>query len=99
MEHNENLLVVALEECSEVQKEISKALRFGIDNCPPDEPNITNGELILKEYYQLCAVMDMILEQGIITDLPELKKHKIYTNKKIAVKKWEDYSRTVGTVN
>ena len=39
----ENLMVTAMEECAEIQKEISKALRFGINNHHPDEPEITNG--------------------------------------------------------
>ena len=36
MKHDENLLVVAMEESAELQQEFSKALRFGTENHHPD---------------------------------------------------------------
>jgi hypothetical protein len=35
MKESERLLIVAMEECAEIQQEISKALRFGTENHHP----------------------------------------------------------------
>lgn len=99
MKHKENLMVVALEECAEIQQEISKALRFGVENHHPDEPFITNGERILKEFHQLRAVIDMLVVERIIPGLPEAEQHQIYRDKMDNIEKWEKYSRSIGQVN
>ena len=99
MKHEENLMVIALEECAEVQQEISKALRFGVENHHPDEPFITNGERILKEFHQLRAVIDMLVEEKIIHGLPEEEQNQIYYDKVANIEKWEKYSRSIGQVN
>lgn len=98
MNYYENMMVVANEECAEVQKEISKALRFGIDNHHPDEPNITNGERILKEFHQLRAVMDMLVIHRIIPALPEEQIHQVYRDKIEAIEKWGKYSEEIGCI-
>ena len=46
MTHAENLRVVAMEECAELQQAISKALRFGMDSCHPDKPDYSNERAI-----------------------------------------------------
>lgn len=95
MNSKERLMIVAMEECAEVQQEISKALRFGVNNYHCDNPDITNGERILKEYYQLKAVMDMLVIQRIIPTITEEEKYRIYNDKVEAVEKWEQYSKQV----
>lgn len=99
MYHAENLMVVAFEECAEIQQEISKALRFGVENHHPDMPNITNGERILREFHQLRAVMDMLVIQRIIPPLSEAEQSQIYRDKVESVEKWEQYSKDIGQVN
>ena len=36
MNREEHLLTILSEECAEVIKDVSKALRFGLDDYPPD---------------------------------------------------------------
>lgn len=50
MNKGEYLMVVAAEECAEIQENIAKAIRFGVDNHHPDKPETTNGYEILKEF-------------------------------------------------
>lgn len=95
----ENLLVVAMEECAEIQQELAKVLRFGVNNHHPGNLDITNGERVLKEYFQLKAVMDLIMLKRIINPLPENKQYQIMREKKDAVEKWEEYSKTIGQIN
>lgn len=99
MTREENLMVIAMEECAEIQQEISKALRFGVDNHHPNEPNITNGERILKEFHQLRAVMDMLIINRIIQPISESKQSEIYRDKVSAVEGWQEYSQEIGRVN
>ena len=53
MQESENLYVVAMEECAELQQALSKGLRFGMYNHHPDRPYQTNAQEVLQEYYQL----------------------------------------------
>lgn len=93
MDNKERLMIIAMEECAEIQQEISKALRFGVYNHHPNNPYITNGERILREFHQLRAVMDMLIIQRIIPPITETRQHQIYKDKVEAVEKWEQYSK------
>ena len=55
MREIENLCVVAMEECAELQQALSKSLRFGFQNYNPNTPEKTNSVDILNEYYQLMG--------------------------------------------
>lgn len=56
-----NLLIVAYEECVEIQKEVCKAIRFGINSRGPRDFD-TNGQKIVQEFYQLEAVLEMLVD-------------------------------------
>lgn len=60
MKQHENILVTVSEECAEIQKAVSKALRFGLGNHHPDEPDVTNADDILFEYIQLQALIESL---------------------------------------
>lgn len=66
----EHLLVCLMEECTEVQKEASKALRFGVD--AKDEfkyGDETHGEKIITEFADILAIIYLLQEEGVIPDV------------------------------
>jgi NTP pyrophosphatase (non-canonical NTP hydrolase) len=54
------------EECAEVIQAISKCHRFGMDNVKPGKPK-TNREHLEEEIGDLLAMVDIMLEKGMIT--------------------------------
>lgn len=66
----QHLLIKLSEECSEVIKEISKALIFGIENQNPDvilgEALITNKERITKELADVIGTMETLFINKIL---------------------------------
>lgn len=99
MNRTEHLLAIVSEECAEIQQNVSKALRFGVDNHYPDKPGITNGNQILEGFHQLRAVIDMLVIGRYIQPISESKRNEVYRKKIEAVEKWEQYSKGIGTLN
>lgn len=95
---NENLLVVASEECSEISQAISKAIRFGMQNHNPYNNGTNNEYEILVEYYQLQAVFEMLVERGIVRKLTDDEIDTIVADKKAKVKHYEELSSSLGIV-
>lgn len=68
MTRDEHLMTIAIEECAEIAQRISKAQRFGMDQIqedaddkPEENPeHLTNRERIIREYYELRAVLGML---------------------------------------
>jgi NTP pyrophosphatase (non-canonical NTP hydrolase) len=79
MTRQEHLLIRLAEECSEVIKEISKSLIFGLDNHYPMGAE-TNSQKIMDELNDLIAVADMLKEDGAIG--PFINQEKILAKKK-----------------
>lgn len=71
------------EECAEVIQAVSKISRFGIDNFKPGKPK-TNREHLEEEVGDMLAMIDIMLEQGIVTqcNLDIAKSAKIEKLKK-----------------
>lgn len=95
----ENLYIVAMEECSEIQQCISKILRFGEFNHHPHTPLRTNASKLLEEYYQLQAVMDMIISRGMFGRISDKDIELIKTEKIRKVKDWASISESIGRIN
>jgi ribosome maturation factor RimP len=57
----EYLLVCLMEECSELQKEASKAIRFGIDNKWNREPS--SVDKMQQEFIDVRAVYELVKEE------------------------------------
>lgn len=98
MTREENLLVVALEECSEIQQELSKCLRFGVGNNHPNDPNITNGKRIMREYEELQATIHLLIQNGVLPSIDESESMLVYKNKMNSIEKWADYSESIGRI-
>lgn len=83
MNRNEHFLDILGEECVEVAKEVSKSLRFSLNEVMDGQP-LSNRERIMKELQDLYAVVILCYEEGILNELPlvtlpilDAKRHKI----------------------
>ena len=72
------------EECAEVIQAVSKIRRFGMDNHKFGEVQ-TNLEHLEEELGDVLAMVDIMLEQGIV-NIAKLNEAK--ANKKFKLKKW-----------
>ena len=97
MNSTENLYIIALEECAEMQQCITKILRFGKDNHHPDRHE-TNERELLKEYYQLQCIMNTLFDNGIIKDLSEDEIQTIKSLKKNSITKYAKLSQELGCI-
>jgi len=79
MNRNEHLLVILMEECTELAHATSKALRFGKGSM---YDGISNSQKMLNEYNDILAVVEMLEKDGVVdmyedADRIEAKKKKI----------------------
>lgn len=65
MDRKEHLLTCLSEECAEVAQRVSKALRFGLDEVQAAQ-DLTNRQRIAEEYRDLVAVMNILVEDGVL---------------------------------
>lgn len=64
MNRTEHLLVIMVEELAELQQQVTKALRFGVHE-QRDLPT-SNHDRIQAEYNDLAAVIEMLMEEGVL---------------------------------
>ena len=65
MTRTEHLLTILGEECAEVAQRASKALRFTLQDVQPGQ-SLSNADRIMLEYADLCAVIDMLCDEGLL---------------------------------
>lgn len=88
MTKTEYLLSCLIEECSEVQKASTKALRFGLDDKYKDYD--TPLEQLCAECVDVLAIIKMLQNEGV---LPELNIDDGIQKKIDRVNKYIDYSK------
>ncbi len=98
MREIENLCVVAMEECAELQQALSKSLRFGFHNYNPETPEKDNAIDILNEYYQLVGVMEMLIDSGEIGHFKAEDIEYVKKSKRCKVSDYKELSRRIGTL-
>lgn len=89
----EYLLTCAMEECSEIQKDISKSLRFGLDNYAPNSIK-SNKENIVYEFIDLLAVINMLYESKALDDIEG--KDLLVKMKQQKIKRYMEISKELG---
>jgi len=94
MNRKEHLLTILSEECLEIAKEVSKGLRFGLDDHHPTQTG-TNAKKINDEYNDLVAVIQMLMDEKIL--VVELDP-KLINEKKLKVEKYLLYAKERGTL-
>lgn len=99
MTKDEQLLVIAMEECAEIQQAISKALRFGMDNYHPSSPEITNGKAIWTEISQFNAVIQILIDNGILPTITTKEMDEMMEEKTRKVNKYIKLSQKLGLVS
>lgn len=97
MNRTEHLLVCLGEEASEVIKDADKALRFGPSEIWP-ELGITNAERVMREYYDLKAVLKMLQAEGVLPVIEKTQSEEWMRSKTAKVEKHLLYSRECGTL-
>lgn len=96
MNRTEHLLVCVVEECAEISKAATKALRFGLKN-GNSEKSTTNAEDIIREFHDLVAVLTMLDESGDIPSVNGIETDKNIKDKIYKVEKYLNLAKGWGT--
>jgi hypothetical protein len=94
MTRQEHLLTIVTEECNEVGKVCSKALRFGLDH-KLEGKEFTNQELFIREFNDLAVAVEMAIGMPVT----ELLSNSLMSAKRAKVEKFLQYSKECGTLN
>ena len=79
------ILLITQEECAEVTQAISKVFRFGLTVRWPEPIDPTNKERLEEEVGDLLCMIDIMVENGIISDE---KLNKARVSKRQKLKTW-----------
>lgn len=88
------LLTCVAEECSEICKEATKGIRFGLHDQWREKP--TAHDALIAEYYDLVAVMEMLFENKILCKPSEEEIVSMIEHKKHRVRHFMKYSADRG---
>lgn len=88
------LLTCVAEECSEVCKEATKGIRFGLHDKWKDNPTPHDG--LVAEFYDLVGVMELLFEHGALTRPSETAVADMIERKKARVQHFMQYSAERG---
>jgi hypothetical protein len=93
MNKAEYLLTCLIEECSEVQKEATKALRFGLEDDWKERG--TQASRIAHEFCDLISVYDELVKEGLLEDVSTAEMIEM---KQQRLDKYMGYARERGTL-
>lgn len=97
MNNVENIALTTIEECAEVSQALSKCLRFGFNSYNPMEPKFNNIQEVLNEYYQLEAMMELLLTETGLQDTYSKDTIEQIKNSKIEkFKSYQEVSKKLG---
>ena len=96
MNTNEYLMTQAASECNEVAHRISKALQFGINEVEPGQA-LTNAERIVAEFADLCGVMSMLEDRGLLS-IDDASMAQAMLAKRAKVLRYMEYAKQQGTL-
>lgn len=94
MNRTEHILTVISEECAEIQKNVSKALRFGLDDTNPNN-GLTNAELLKREINDLFGMIELLSEDQYGLDMNF--ERELINDKQKKFEKYLEYSKERGT--
>ena len=77
------ILVILIEECAEVQHRATKALRFGMGEIQPGQPD-TNSARLAEEVGDLSAVLDMAVREDMLS-ARLIARQRVLKERKLAV--------------
>lgn len=96
MNKKEYLLTCLLDDLSDVQKSVSKALKFGLDD---KLEGATNLEIIEYDLLDVSVILDMLEEEGVNIDTLPLKEYdELAKDKRQKLSRWMDYSKERGAL-
>lgn len=98
MRQHENLLITLTEYCANIQEAVSKSFRFGLQNHHPDKPDITNTDVIMKKYYQIGTLIELLQEYGKLPVLSEDEIKKIREDTMKSTYEWMEVSLKTGNL-
>lgn len=87
------ILVLAGEECAELQQCFSKIMRFGIDDLYNGS---TNKQRLITELIDFGVVLDLLIDELGIEN--EINDSESFKNKLEKIRKYLEYSKSVGKV-
>ena len=99
MNRQEYLLTCLAEECAEVQKLVSKSLRFGLQHKWADSGPGTNQRKICEEIGDICAIATMLEADGAPVRLTYAELVKHLKKKTAKVERNMKFSRKTGCLN
>lgn len=79
-------LAMLAEECAEVIQVVGKILRHGYDSYHPDQPSVSNRDLLAKESTEVVAILNAmkrheLIDYNITSPLPHIWEAKLrYTH-------------------
>lgn len=97
MNKEEHLLSCLAEEAGEIVQAVGKALRFGLDDGYPGTDRTNEGDIQI-ELLQLIAVMEMLEDEGFITQRDLVKSRGVKIAKKAKVIEYMKHAKNTGAL-